>query len=109
MRVHGAVGQNQGDVERPLAPRIHLVKLEVGQVVDEVGFPQSYRRDIGAAVHLEQIAFAIEMIGRTETLREGEVVVEDERLVVIEIQAQRQIVGAGQARRVPARTVEPSR
>src|SRR5260221_7979224 len=62
MRMHGAVGKDEADVGGSLAALVKLVKLEAGQVVDKIGFPNIALDRIEAMRIHAVIAFAVEML-----------------------------------------------
>ena len=86
MRMHGRIRKHEGDVFRTLAALAEIVKLEAGQIGDEIRLPKIELRLAVAAHDFQMLALALELIGRAGALGEFAGIVKDEIFIVIEIE-----------------------
>src|SRR5687768_352703 len=91
-----AIRQHEGAVARALAARVVLEQLEVLQAGNEARLPDVELGDI-ATVDRHMLALALPLVRLTEALGELVWIVKNEIAIVIEVERQRRVVGAGQA------------
>src|SRR5438477_11349833 len=104
--MHRSVREDETDVHRTLAARLELIELEAREVVNEVRLPHVADRTLAHHVVSTMIPLPFEMLRLSEPIGEGERIVEDEIEVVVEIERERRIARAGNARRLHSGIVE---
>ena len=106
VRVHRSVGELEEHVARALAARVEVIELEARQVGDEVRLPHVDLACVLQPVERAVVAFAVEVLRLAHALGKRAGIVEDEALVVIMIESERQVVRARQPCVFATRRVE---
>src|SRR5438067_8432680 len=101
MGVHDALGEDEHHVGAAGAALLPGFQLEAGEIGDEVRLPH-----VAAGPHRDELAFAAEVFCRALALGKLRRVCEHERLVVEQVEHEREIGRGSQARALAAAQVE---